>query len=259
MLAESRFLRRRLICLCCARREAKGRKNRQHGYPLVTVDVYGTPAREASVTIESAAPGYERIVRYTSVTGRSRFHDEPIKGSRFIATLFEVSTDEAAQQALAAVCKEMADARHHCWAYRLHAEDRIRSSDDGEPGGSAGRPILAQIEGHGLHDTMVVVTRYFGGVKLGVGGLIRAYGGCAGRGLDRAELKVVIAKTELSLEHEYGDTSAIDGVIRQEGLTRSSAEYDELVRLVLEVPAEDLARVRQALIDRTSGRVVLSE
>lgn len=97
-------------------------------------------------------------------------------GSRFLAFAYPVETEEQVREIVAGLKKEYHDARHHCYAYRLgHLGDRFRANDDGEPSGSAGRPILGRIDSAGLSDVLVVVVRYFGGIKLGIPGLIRAY------------------------------------------------------------------------------------
>lgn len=111
-------------------------------------------------------------------------------GSRFIAKAYPVETEEEVKEIVTALKKEYYDARHHCYAYRLgYLGDRFRSNDDGEPSSSAGRPILGQIDSRGLSDVLVVVIRYFGGIKLGIPGLIRAYKSATADALDSA-LKV---------------------------------------------------------------------
>ena len=112
---------------------------------------------------------------YKSVAALSQglFKDN---GSRFIAFLYPVETEDEVRTIVASLRKEYHDARHHCYAYRLgYKGDVFRASDDGEPSGSAGRPILGQIDSAGLSDVLIVVVRYFGGIKLGIPGLIRAY------------------------------------------------------------------------------------
>ncbi|MCA9739293.1 MAG: YigZ family protein, partial [Gemmatimonadetes bacterium] len=110
-----------------------------------------------------------------------------IKGSRFIADLVPVSDAAQADAAVDAARAAFPDARHHCFAWRVGARgDTFRFGDDGEPAGSAGRPILQHLEGLDVTDAVLVVTRYFGGTKLGVGGLIRAYGGAAAAALEAA-------------------------------------------------------------------------
>lgn len=97
-------------------------------------------------------------------------------GSRFIALAYPVESEAQVKEIVSSLKKEYHDARHHCYAYRLgHRGDIFRANDDGEPSGSAGRPILGQIDSAGLSDVLVVVVRYFGGIKLGIPGLIRAY------------------------------------------------------------------------------------
>ena len=123
---------------------------------------------------------------YKSISGPSEglFKDQ---GSRFIALAFPVETEDEVKEILSRVRKEYHDARHHCCAYRLGLTGgQWRASDDGEPAGSAGRPILGQIDSAGLSDVMVVVVRYFGGIKLGIPGLIRAYKTSAADALESA-------------------------------------------------------------------------
>ena len=194
-------------------------------------------------------------VHYWTVADKSVYHLDPIKGSRFIASIFPVQTEEAAMAALNEVRGDFSDARHHCWAFLLREDERSRSSDDGEPGGSAGRPILAQLVGHELSDLMVVVTRYFGGTKLGVGGLIRAYGGCAGKGLDQAERVEVVETQDLLLSYDYDLTSAVDAVLGSESLEKHNPAYGAAVQVTLRIPLEDVTRISQLLNDRTRGRI----
>jgi uncharacterized YigZ family protein len=123
-----------------------------------------------------------------TVATASRHEGEQIKGSRFIVDIVSVAAESDARDALSAIAAEFADASHHCWAWRMATPSIERASDDGEPSGSAGRPILAQLAGRDLVDTAAIVTRYFGGTKLGVGGLVRAYGGAVGEALDTLRL-----------------------------------------------------------------------
>ncbi len=190
---------------------------------------------------------------YLTLASRSAYEPPPIKGSRFIATVAPACDEPTALAVVDAARAAMPDARHHCWAYRLR-DGRERSADAGEPGGTAGRPILARIAGKDLYDVVVVVSRYFGGTKLGAGGLIRAYGGAAGMALDRAEVVVVEQKVTLRAVHAYDDTNAVGAVIAAEGL-HGRAEYGAEVTLTFEVPIDELLRVRDALRSATSGRV----
>lgn len=130
---------------------------------------------------------------YRSIASESRglFKDN---GSRFIAHAYPVETEEEVKQIVAALKKEYYDARHHCYAYRLgHTGEKFRASDDGEPSGSSGRPILGQIDSNGLSDILIVVVRYFGGIKLGIPGLIRAYKTSSADAISNAQIITKIA------------------------------------------------------------------
>lgn len=189
-----------------------------------------------------------------------RHEGERIKGSRFLATVAPAFTAAEAEGFVARMREEFADATHNCWAYRVgRTGEAFRASDDGEPSGSAGRPILAQIEGHGLTNVAAVVTRWFGGTKLGVGGLMRAYGGAAGHALDRAERKILIIKRRLAIEHPYDCSGAVQGLLAAHGLEPASADYGATVRLVLDVPERELEEFITALRDRTAGRAEIEE
>ena len=176
---------------------------------------------------------------------------EPVKGSRFVATLGPIDSEDEAQARLAAVQAEWPGASHHCWAWRL-PDGRSRSSDAGEPGGSAGRPILARIEGKEIEGAMVIVSRWFGGTKLGVGGLVRAYGGCAGKAIDAAEIIEIERTVSVSIEFDYPDTGAVQAVLAALGLDPAEARYGQRVRIRVDAaqPETLLARLAEA----TAGR-----
>ncbi|MEM7306869.1 MAG: YigZ family protein [Planctomycetota bacterium] len=192
--------------------------------------------------------------------GELRHETPPVKGSRFLASIAPAETVEEAEAYLAGIRAEAPEATHHCWAYRIGRPcDRFRFSDDGEPGGSAGRPILQQIEGHGLTDTICVVTRWYGGTKLGVGGLIRAYGGCAARALDLVPRRVRVLTSLLRLDFPYDCAGAVEGFLAAHSLAPRSSDYGAAVRLVLEVPRRDVEALSRELRDRTAGRVEIDE
>lgn len=156
---------------------------------------------------------------------------------------------------LEAVRREFHDARHHCWAFRLTPRAaRERCSDDGEPSGSAGKPILAQLTGQDLWNTSCIVVRWFGGTKLGVGGLVRAYGEAAHAVLERATRAHVVVTETIVFEHPYDCASAVEQLLAQRGYRPTSSVYGEAVRLVFEVRADLAAAFAAELVDRTSGR-----
>ncbi|MDG1049508.1 MAG: IMPACT family protein [Planctomycetota bacterium] len=198
----------------------------------------------------SAAPD-----RFTTLAAGSRYEPDKIKGSRFIACVAPAATPDEAASFVQSVREDFSDARHVCFAWRLGAAgDETRSNDDGEPSGSAGRPILMQIEGHEVSNVVAAVVRYFGGVKLGVGGLMRAYGGAAGQALDRAELLQVEVEVGLRCVHPYGDSGAVQGVLAAWGLTAQDEEYGEAVSFSVYVGIRAAAAFETALRDATAAR-----
>lgn len=193
-----------------------------------------------------------------SVTSKLRHEAQPAKGSRFIATVAPVANEAQARDLLEEVANERPGASHHCWAWRLASPAIDRAGDDGEPSGSAGRPILAQLSGRNLVDTAVVVTRYFGGTKLGVGGLVRAYGGAAGEALDRVATAPWSAQVAAVVVHDHPDTDAVIRVLQAQAVTEIDVVYAARVTRFIEVDEPRLGRVRVDLANATSGRATLT-
>jgi len=182
-------------------------------------------------------------------------HGIEVKHSRFLANAIPVSDPDEALRALADAI--VPDANHNCWAYRIG--DACRSSDDGEPAGTAGRPILAAIDGQGIDMAMVVVTRWFGGIKLGAGGLARAYGGTAAECLRRAERQTIVAMRELVLHADFDDTGAVHAAMAQYRAKKISEDFDtQGCRLVLRLPTDNVATLKEQLRDATRNRVRFS-
>ncbi len=149
------------------------------------------------------------------------------KGSKFIALAYPMSSEEAIKAELAGLKKEYYDARHHCFAWRLGAElTQYRVSDDGEPSGCAGKPILGQIKSRGLTDILVVVIRYFGGSLLGVGGLIRAYRSASADALDQAQIIELKVKGYFKLEFGYPQLNRVMKVIKDFKLEFVNQQFD---------------------------------
>lgn len=195
------------------------------------------------------------IESYVTVAGELRHEIEKVKGSRFIATVAPAESARSAEALVERVRGELADARHHCWARRNGPTgDDYRFSDDGEPGGSAGRPILQQIEGLALTNVVCVVTRYFGGTKLGVGGLVRAYGGAAREGLGRATVQRVEITETIALDYPYACSGAVEVLLGSLGLTPVTADYGAEVRLLLQVPVGRADEFERRFRDATAGR-----
>lgn len=174
-------------------------------------------------------------------------------GSRFLATVAPVADAAEALALLAAQRSAHRDASHHCWAYRVGDEQRF--SDDGEPGGTAGRPMLEVFLKRDLDRVAAVVVRYFGGRKLGAGGLVRAYGGAVARAVQTAGERDVATTVALLLRAPF---AFVDVVLREldalpEVRRRDPAFGPEGVRVTLTVPEEQAAALKRRLAQRTRG------
>lgn len=180
---------------------------------------------------------------------------DPIRGSRFIADIGPAADADAAAALVDRVRHREPGATHHCFAWRI-APGQCRTNDDGEPGGTAGRPMLQRIESAGLEQVVLVVTRYYGGTKLGTGGLIRAYGAAARAALDAEPLEVGVATVAMRLEHEFEQSSAVAAVLAAFAAEVLRADYAMSVRLRVAVPRADAERFVLAVGEATGGRVV---
>jgi len=182
-------------------------------------------------------------------------HETEVKKSRFVASAEPVATPDEALERIAAM--RAPDGNHNCWAYRVG--DRYRFSDDGEPGGTAGRPILAAIEAQGIDRVVVVVTRYFGGIKLGAGGLARAYGGTAAECLRTSPKQEIRELATVRVTAPFDAIGAIYPLLERCGATKLSEEYGEHgVELSIELDESDVSEFERALADATRGQGVLA-
>ena len=181
------------------------------------------------------------------------------KKSRFIATVRPVESREEAENFIAQMKKKYWDARHNCSAYVIGAgNEMMHSSDDGEPSGTAGRPMLSILTGQDVHNVAVVVTRYFGGVLLGTGGLVRAYQGAVMCALENACIVEQIPLLELDALVDYGDMSKVEYYISQHPEVRlEGSEYTDKVKMMMLVRPEQVEEVQAALTQVTNGRAVL--
>ena len=179
-------------------------------------------------------------------------HSLEARHSRFLAQAAPAATPDAALAFLARVADH--DATHNCWAYRIGGN--YRSSDDGEPAGTAGRPILAAIDGQGFDRVMVVVTRWYGGIKLGAGGLVRAYGGAAAECLRTASRQPLVAMALLELHAGFEDIGAVHAALLLHGAEKRAETFlGDGVRLQLSLPADRLDALKARLRDATRDRV----
>ena len=179
-----------------------------------------------------------------------------VKHSRFITHAAPVEHPEQALAFIARVSDP--DATHNCWAYRIGAE--YRSSDDGEPAGTAGRPILAAIEGQGYDQVVAVVTRWFGGIKLGAGGLVRAYGGAAAECLRLAQRRPLLVMAGLRLSCSFDDLGSVHAALHGHQAHKLDETFHETgVDLQLRLPAMNVEALKTQLRDATRNRVRFAE
>lgn len=182
--------------------------------------------------------------------------EQSIKKSRFLATAVAVASEEEAKAAIAA--HRHADATHNCWAWRVG--QAYRFSDDGEPSGTAGKPILAALDGQSLDRTVVIVTRWFGGILLGSGGLMRAYGGTAAACLRSASLLEVKPSVEGVVSLDFADLARVKARLQvMDDLTITGESFrDTGADLTIRLPEGEIEAVSQMVRDLTSGRAALS-
>lgn len=182
------------------------------------------------------------------------------KKSRFIATVKPVATEEEALAFIESMRKKYWDARHNCFAYVIGERFQTqRCSDDGEPSGTAGKPMLDVLLGEEIHDVVVVVTRYFGGTLLGTGGLVRAYQGATKAGL---EASTVIEKNwgkKLLIGTDYTGLGKIQYILAQRNLSILDTQYTEHVNLEVLVPIGQIGMVRAEITEGTNGQAVIEE
>ena len=158
------------------------------------------------------------------------------RGSRFIARAFPVENEEQIKQHLAELRKEFYDARHHCYAWVLGAEKvHYRVNDDGEPSGSAGKPIHGQFLSMDISDVLVVVIRYFGGTKLGVPGLINAYRTATREALEAAEIVIKTVEEEIEIKYDYPMMNTVMNLVKDENLSIKETDFGIGCRLKLSV------------------------
>lgn len=182
-----------------------------------------------------------------------------VQGSKFLAFAHPVTTADEALELWKGLQKEYHDATHHCFAYRLRSEEGgFRYNDDGEPAGTAGRPILGAIDHAGLSDIAIIVVRYFGGTKLGVGGLSRAYGDAASAAILSGTTveRFVMASLEVTFPH--GLTSPVMHAIDGAGGQIVGSSYDETAHLKIRVRASQVTGLAHALVEATHGGAVVT-
>ena len=180
------------------------------------------------------------------------------KKSRFIATVRKCESEEQAAAFIEEMKKKYWDARHNCSAYCIGARGELtRCSDDGEPSGTAGRPMLEVLTGEGIHNAAVVVTRYFGGVLLGTGGLVRAYTHAVQEGLKNCRIGWMRRGFEVKVVTDYSGIGKILYLLGEAGIEPVHSDYADKVTLQLLVPAEQMESLRAKMVEAAAGKVEL--
>ncbi len=170
------------------------------------------------------------------------------KGSKFITYAFPVYSEDQIKEHLQELKKKYYDARHHCYAWRLGADHKqFRANDDGEPSGSAGQPILGQIRSYELTNIFIVVIRYFGGIKLGVGGLIHAYKTAAADAIENAEIVELTVDDFITISFDYIVMNDVMKIIKDMQLEQSGQKFEMMCELTLKVRQKDTEQVLEKL------------
>jgi uncharacterized YigZ family protein len=184
-----------------------------------------------------------------------------IKNSVFVGTVAHVADAIAALETVERMRRRYPDANHHAWAYAITGgpQAQIGSSDDGEPGGTAGRPMLAVLQGSALVEAVAVGTRYFGGIKLGTGGLVRAYSDCIRAALERLPVAEMVYHCRAAITVDYGAYGSLKYRLPRHGVRIEEETFGEHIRLSLGILPENVDALTELLRESTAGQVILSE
>ena len=177
------------------------------------------------------------------------------KKSRFIATIQSVETEEEAQAFITKMKKQYWDAKHNCSAYVIGSRGEItRCSDDGEPSQTAGRPMLEVLQGSGIRNIAVVVTRYFGGVLLGTGGLVRAYQAAVKEGLKNCEVQEIVPGDTFQIHTDYTGLGKVQYILSAHAITPSETKYESDVVITVFLPKELQEGILSEITEGTAGK-----
>ncbi|MGD9899831.1 MAG: YigZ family protein [Calditrichaceae bacterium] len=180
-----------------------------------------------------------------------------VKGSRFIATVFHAETKESAEEQYLLLKKKNYNATHNCFAYRID-DNLFRYSDDGEPSGTAGKPILQTIDGQNIYEVLCVVTRYFGGTKLGTGGLIRAYSDAAAEALKQLRLKVKVRAEIIRLGLHYEQENIIRNLLNEFNGKIVGSDYTDQIKMDVSIPESLRRNFEERLTEITHSTVTVT-
>lgn len=184
--------------------------------------------------------------------------EEEIKKSRFITYLAHTPNIEAAKAFVNHIKEKHHDARHNCWAFvagRPTDSMKWGFSDDGEPSGTAGKPILAQLTGSNIGEITAVVTRYYGGIRLGTGGLVKAYGGGVQQALAQLITQEKVMTAIVTLCCDYNQVSLVESLLNEHGGVQLTADYQTQVSMALELDQREVSAFCAKLVNRSGGRI----
>jgi len=185
-------------------------------------------------------------------------NEEVIKNSQFISRVRNVNTAEAAKAFIKQMKQRYPDASHHCWAYIIgnpNSTTLIGCSDDGEPSGTAGKPMLHVLQHSAVGDIVVVCTRYFGGTKLGTGGLARAYAGGVKLALEKLELKEKVDYCSIGFELEYTQLKDCEHILKDFQSQRLQLDYQSKILVSVKIASAEMEAFKAALINQLKGQI----
>ena len=222
-------------------------------YAILTIEIFYLRERSAGVIYMEETKIGSDSYRVLLEGGQGEYVE---KKSRFIATVRKCESEVQAAAFIEEMKKKYWDARHNCSAYCIGARGELtRCSDDGEPGGTAGRPMLEVLIGEGIRNAAVVVTRYFGGVLLGTGGLVRAYTRAVQEGLKNCVIGRMQRGFEVEVTTDYNGIGKLLYLLGEAGIEPVRSDYADKVTLGLLVPAEQVEGLRAKMVDATAGKV----
>jgi uncharacterized YigZ family protein len=202
----------------------------------------------------------EKII-YKTIKTNNQFEIDKIKGSRFIGTLIKVSDRDKAEEELDNIRKKKYNATHNCFAYTVGLDNDIitRYSDDGEPSGTAGRPMMNVLEASGNSNTLLIVTRYYGGTKLGTGGLVKAYSEAAKEVIFHSKIIDVEIKISLEFNYAYDNTSMVMNLINRYEAEIIEEKYGNDAEIIINLNKGFMQEFKDEIFDKSNGKIKATE
>jgi len=193
---------------------------------------------------------------YLTVSSQPMSSEVKVNDSKFIAHVFHVLTKHQAESVYSNIKRKYHDATHNCFAYRI-SKDEFRYSDDGEPSGTAGLPLYKVLENKNLTQTIIIVTRYFGGTKLGTGGLIRAYSDAALDVLEKTKIEVKVRYVTINVETNYETMSVLLDLVNKSNGIIGKTEYTEKISFCLQIPTTKFEEFNKNILAYSDRGIVI--